>query len=131
MGTPRYTSEGVKVRSGEYNHHCGHCGKFIQNSYGFPSAGVECPHCHTRNRPDWSLDLASERLGILTLMMGRLAQETDRITAWDIYDGLHGLIEEVRTLEKRDRESFSAAGFRQLEPAREFPSPMAFPGAMP
>lgn len=100
MSTPRYTAEGVKIaHAGGSVFHCGHCGEFMMVSYGVPSGGVDCSHCGRHNRPDFSLDLLSERIAGMALRLRAHAMRFDSITIADAADDVAYMADEARSLE--------------------------------
>ena len=114
MSTPKYTKDGVKVRSGEgSDYFCGHCGEFLTISYGFKVQ--RCPKCGMFNRGDFSLDLPSERIAELAKELGVGSMKHDSVIMGSAANRLWDLVREVEQLEKTDR--MLLGGTEPVEPS--------------
>lgn len=105
MSTPYLTTEGVKVQHRDSNWYCGMCGHPFGYTYGFQAR--PCPVCKTFNRVDFSRDLVSERLALLVEKMFEDADRLDSIAMSNAACTLFDMIEEVRGLEKCERDLLS------------------------
>lgn len=90
--SPRYNDEGVKVRhNGVW--YCGNCGACVATTWGFASAGVDCPQCGMHVRCDFRPDLPSEVLDRLL--------DTPGLS----YDAANVLVDQLRLVRYLEQDS--------------------------
>lgn len=115
MSSPRYTDEGVKIAGTAYNWRCGDCGAFVYDGEGVPR-NLTCPSCGMKQRPDWNLDLVSERLHALAIELKAAAYRHDSMIMLDAAAEIRSLVTPVTDLEKLERLALSGVGVKLPEP---------------